>query len=201
MNEPVEFDAKLTQYRELYNHDCPDGVRYAGWELTLLFDKPPHLEGTDFKVAFTPVPEPKPDPPPEPPSWADAPNWAWHRAQHKSGRWCWYEKYPTSGYVPGTDFWSSAGRIQMSVLDAPNPNWQDTLGQRPDPAPLCPICSKPASEHRDGLWCCGHCGGEAALGGKSANPWVRHVAACVDCGVAVGRHCKGDVTHDWNRRA
>ena len=65
MSKTIEFDAILTQYKELYNHDCPDGIRYAGWEVTLLFDRPPRLEGTDFKVAFTPVatePAPEPDP-------------------------------------------------------------------------------------------------------------------------------------------
>jgi len=71
------------------------------------------------------------------PSWADAPEWAWFRAQNKTGRWCWYEDYPTSEYVPGTDYWSSPGRWQMSVLNAPNPNWQTTLGPRPKPKPEC----------------------------------------------------------------
>jgi len=82
------------------------------------------------------------------PPWDDAPDWAWYRAQNKNGRWLWYEKYPTCQYVPGTDFWSSAGRCQMSVLCAPNPNWQDTLQQRPKPPepdhkPLCPFCGSP----------------------------------------------------------
>ena len=86
--------------------------------------------------------------------------------------------------------------VAMTPVDAaPEPE------PEPEPEPLCPVCGKTTSEHRDGLWCCGHCGSEAAFGGKSANPWARHVAECTVCHLAMGRHRKCDTTRDWNRRA
>ena len=48
---------------------------------------------------------------------------------------------------------------------------------------------------------CPFCGGEAAFGGKSVNPWAQHVAECANCHVAMGRNRKSDAVRDWNRRA
>ena len=60
----IEYDATLTNYEELYNYDCPDGVRYAGWEMTLLLDKRPAIsKGARYKLTVIP---PKPEPESEP---------------------------------------------------------------------------------------------------------------------------------------
>jgi len=70
----------------------------------------------------------------------------------------------------------------------------------PKPEPLCPVCGKPAAEHRDGLFCCGHCGREVRLiesGGL-------HQARCQGaiCGIASlwYRHSE-NARAAWNRRA
>ena len=70
-----------------------------------------------------------------------------------------------------------------------------------EPEPPCPVCGKPASERKDGLFCCPHCGGEAAFGWRSANPWEHYVAECTNCHVSMGRYRKDGVVSDWNRRA
>lgn len=69
----------------------------------------------------------------------------------------------------------------------------------PNPEPLCPVCGKPAGEHRDGLWCCGHCGRGARMidGGLFQ-------ARCTGarCGIAGlwYKHSES-VRKDWNQRA
>ena len=85
----------------------------------------------------------------------------------------------------------------------------------PTPEPLCPVCDKPASEHRDGLFCCGHCGAEAEYQYRKGERWrvsasIR--ARCTGCGIAtcwfpyiLGRevHRKRallNTAEDWNRR-
>lgn len=257
MTETVEYNAKLTKCEELYNYDCPDGIRYAGWELTLMLDKPPRLEGTDFKVTFTP----KPEPPPEPPPWDDAPDWARWLAQSKRGPWYWWEFEPRDI----DNEWAVIRGMYTFIRDGtPNPNWRDTLQERPEPEPefpckcggtavhvldgdgyghsfqcrnccartmwhkhkgaaasmwrvrfgpelnpeLCPVCSKPASEHygahKGALFCCPHCGGSKAVVGHTEDSfghdhvWVR----CSYCPAqTMPLDTEAEAVAAWNRRA
>ena len=123
-------------------------------------------EGT-YRVTLTPVePEPKPEPV-APPSWDDAPYWAQWLAQDASGMFRWYVDRPVPDLWGSGGAWDAQGATSNTCRSItrrpPNPNWRDTLQQRPAPEPLCPVCGKPASEHRDGLFCCGHCGREVHM--------------------------------------
>ena len=80
---------------------------------------------------------------------------------------------------------------------------RDTLRARTEPEPLCPECGKPASEHRDGLFCCGHCGNEAGFRHTENSfgqdrVWVR-CSHCPAQTMALDTETEG--TAAWNRRA
>ena len=71
--------------------------------------------------------------------------------------------------------------------------------------PLCPVCGKPAGEHRGGLFCCGQCGSEAEL--KIIEPMLmneatRYAVMCADGDVCTGWAMNRDYpVTAWNRRA
>ncbi|WP_322998881.1 hypothetical protein [Castellaniella sp.] len=64
------------------------------------------------------------------PDWASAPSgWNW-AAQDADGRWFWYRIEPVPGIGGGV--WRSNSRNQQYAgLGAPNPDWLDSLQQRP----------------------------------------------------------------------
>ena len=191
---PIEFEATC-------GHTC--GIDGA-------FPNVPYgmcVKGARYRVALTPIErevEPKPKPV-EPPSWDDAPEYAEWRGQNLNGAWYWYHSRPEQSafscyettplvrWKPGMYGWS-----HYALCGTHNPNWRDTLQQRPKPEPLCPVCGKPQSEHRDGLFCCPFCAGE----------WRRY-----DEGAFLSAHCRGcghrtkkyktawDLAADVNRRA
>lgn len=63
------------------------------------------------------------------PSWSDAPEWAQWVAQDADGEWCWYLEKPN----PLRKQWSVSGRVDLASKGdiQPNPNWYETLQQRP----------------------------------------------------------------------
>lgn len=63
------------------------------------------------------------------PDWENAPDWAQWVAQDKDGLWYWLSGKPE----PLKDQWSvdTSDRIGVSVQTNPNPNWRNTLEQRP----------------------------------------------------------------------
>jgi len=70
-----------------------------------------------------------------------------------------------------------------------------------EPEPLCPVCGKPAGEHRDGLFCCGHCEGEAMLWAPvtAHMGWTAH---CNNCKIRTTEHGSAEGARAaWNRRA
>jgi len=70
-----------------------------------------------------------------------------------------------------------------------------------EPEPLCPVCGKPAGEHRDGLFCCGHCKGEAMLWAPvtAHMGWTAH---CNNCKIRTMEHDSAENARAaWNRRA
>jgi len=70
------------------------------------------------------------------------------------------------------------------------------------PEPPCPVCGKPASEHRDGLFCCGHCGGEAWFDKAKICGCPGWKAECRHCAIKTRVFAnKTDAEADWNRRA
>jgi len=145
---------------------------------------------------------PKPTPA-APPSWDDAPEWAQWRAQDENGAWYWYEMEPRND---GVHYWGSAERHQYARGKAAGtsiPNWRDTLQERPAPEPLCPVCRKPASEHPDGLFCCGHCKGSAKHKTKRAGRFAGyHRVFCTECGARTTLWSDGSLADAaWNRRA
>lgn len=65
-----------------------------------------------------------------PPSWDDAPpGWDW-LAQDEDGRWFWYRTCPVPGIGGGV--WRANSRAQqLAAQGRPNPDWHDSLRQRP----------------------------------------------------------------------
>lgn len=64
------------------------------------------------------------------PIWADAPAWANWLAQDDTGEWCWFENEPAIKISGG--IWDVKGKKQsISYVK----NWQQTLQERPKPAP------------------------------------------------------------------
>ena len=62
------------------------------------------------------------------------------------------------------------------------------------PDPLCPECGRPASEHRNGLFCCPHCGGEVEIENKQV--------VCQWCHIGTILYGFTDMAGSvWNRRA
>jgi len=152
--------------------------------------------GQSFDVTIKRVaPEPEPEPA-APPSWDEAPEWVRGRGQNLNGAWYWYRYLPEYGL----DGWQAVGHHALIRRDRPdNPNWRNTLQQRPKPEPLCPVCGKPASEHRDGLWCCGHCGGEATY--YEAHPYGLYIR-CTGCKIRTPAALSLEhIRPIWNRRA
>jgi len=76
-------------------------------------------------------------------------------------------------------------------------------GPSPKTEPLCPVCEKPASGHRDGLFCCGHCKGRAKHKTKRRGKFAGyHRVFCTECGARTtlwSDGCLADAA--WNRRA
>ena len=111
------------------------------------------------------------------------------KVQDADGAWYWYESHGTVTPVESEP--------------APNPNWRDTLQKRPGPEPQCPVCGKPAGEHRDGLWCCPRCGGVMRLfpfaHEEWAEGWSSQCDACWSWGPV--RRDKADAIEAGNRRA
>jgi len=69
-----------------------------------------------------------------------------------------------------------------------------------EPEPPCPVCGKPASEHRGGLFCCAHCGGEARMMEGGSLYQARCTGAI--CGIAGLWYSHPDNARAaWNRRA
>lgn len=62
------------------------------------------------------------------PSWEDAPEWAQWLAQDKSGCWFWHESKPMAAKDRQWDSAETFGGFNKGI---PNPNWRDTLEQRP----------------------------------------------------------------------
>lgn len=61
------------------------------------------------------------------PSWDDAPKWAQWLAQDHNGAWDWHEDKPESfGSV-----WNQGGMVAEASWGDANPNWRNTLEQRP----------------------------------------------------------------------
>jgi len=145
-----------------------------------------------------------------PPSWDDAPEFAGWRGQNLNGAWYWYHSRPEQGafscyettplvrWKPGMYGWNC-----YALCGTPNPNWRDTLQQRPEPEPPCPVCGKPQSEHRDGLFCCPHCGGSMGLFEWDVAPlsggWCSQCDDCWSWGPV--RKDKADAIEAGNRRA
>ena len=183
MTDKIEFDATLTQYKELYNYECPDGVRHAGWELTLLLDKPPPITGTDItdiKVAFTPVePELKPCP------WCGGEMFLWATEGARLRAMC--IDCRKSGPI---------GNSRLEAIQTHN----ESVG--PEPEPLCPVCGKPASEHCWGLFCCPHCTGEAGV--RHTEDSFGHDHAWVQCSGCPAQTkplgTAAEAAKAWNRR-
>jgi len=74
------------------------------------------------------------------PSWNDAPDRAMWAAQDKNGEWWWYSGKPDAH----RNIWS-VSEDRCDTLDAePNPNWRDTLEQRPEWNEQTIVCN-----HRD----------------------------------------------------
>ena len=138
--------------------------------------------------------------PVEPPSWDDLPDWADWRAQDYTGAWWVYENKPAQ--FDGI-FGVVSGKTKHLLSHMSSPNWRDTLEQRPAPEPLCPVCGKPASEHPDGLFCCGHCKGRAKHKTKRAGKFAGyHRVFCTECGARTTLWSDGSLARAaWNRRA
>ncbi|MGB6008577.1 hypothetical protein [Castellaniella sp.] len=68
--------------------------------------------------------------PPYSPDWTSAPpDWDW-AAQDADGRWFWYRTEPAPGIGGGV--WRANSRNQQYAgPGAPNPDWLDSLQQRP----------------------------------------------------------------------
>ncbi|WP_323012348.1 hypothetical protein [Castellaniella sp.] len=64
------------------------------------------------------------------PDWSTAPDgWDW-AAQDADGRWFWYRTLPLPGI--GGGIWRANSRNQqLAGTASPNPDWLDTLQQRP----------------------------------------------------------------------
>ena len=74
----------------------------------------------------------------------------------------------------------------------------------PTPDPLCSVCGKPASEHRDGLFCCPFCGGTTGLEFVYTTTSCVHLyrAECQVCVWKMGRYVpRADAIEAGNRRA
>ncbi len=250
----IEFEAGLVPGRVMHDAQTLEEVCPRAIELPFEIQQP---FGTRYRVTLTPVE-------PEPPSWDDTPEWAQWLAQTINGTWIWHAREP----VAAQGYWSTRGNAKASFQTFPNPNWRDTLQQRPEPElpvesagnamtvtkhtdgmqvmvnnnangracadvtggtitlntvitssgrwirvsfepdephptpdPLCPVCGKPAGEHRDGLFCCGHCGGEVMLWA----PVTAHMgwnAHCNRCKTRTTEHDSADDARAaWNRRA
>lgn len=67
------------------------------------------------------------------PDWSLAPpGWDW-TAQDADGKWYWYRAEPVPGIGGGV--WRSNSRNQQFATQGePNPDWLDSLRQRPGPA-------------------------------------------------------------------
>lgn len=62
--------------------------------------------------------------------WDDAPDWANWRAQDAGGEWWWFSNRPSQ--IPHREEWNVyTGDISFHQCDTPNPNWRDTLQERP----------------------------------------------------------------------
>ncbi|MCC2596601.1 hypothetical protein LKR43_09630 [Pusillimonas sp. MFBS29] len=64
------------------------------------------------------------------PDWSQAPSgWNW-AAQDEDGRWFWYGVQPSPGIGGGV--WRAPSRAQVFAWQGePNPQWYDSLQQRP----------------------------------------------------------------------
>ena len=71
-------------------------------------------------------------------NWDNAPKWAYWAAQDADGEWWWYEGKPYIGekdelwlydYAPSYD-------ADLMCQTEPNPNWRDTLTEKPDNSKL-----------------------------------------------------------------
>jgi len=134
-----------------------------------------------------------------PPSWDDAPEWAEWIAQDSNGWWWAYKNNPAP---LGGVFGGTIAPVKRLCVGIPNPNWRDTLQQRPEPEPLCPVCGKPASEHNDGLFCCGHCSGRVMMSTNRLIDPTHYVVKCLHCGATVPENTsRQGVKRVWNRRA
>lgn len=72
------------------------------------------------------------------PSWDSAPEWAQWLAQDANGGWYWYKTNPVASSIFPT--YNIAGDFERAFVQ---PNWVDTLEQRPTPAlKPCPFCGK-----------------------------------------------------------
>lgn len=66
------------------------------------------------------------------PSWDDAPEWAQWLAQDEDGPHYWFETEPHTTTDRHGRYWQAErGRVQRISKENPNPNWRDTLEQRP----------------------------------------------------------------------
>ena len=75
-------------------------------------------------------------------------------------------------------------------------------GPSPKTEPLCPVCEKPASGHRDGLFCCGHCSGRVMMSTNRLIDPTHYVVKCLHCGATVPENTsRQGVKRVWNRRA
>jgi hypothetical protein len=67
------------------------------------------------------------------PSWDEAPEWANYLAQDYNGEWYWYNAKPT--YNPYLTHWfltyPYGGTKRQLYVPDPNPNWKDTLEEKP----------------------------------------------------------------------
>jgi hypothetical protein len=63
--------------------------------------------------------------------WFGAPKWAKYKAQDASGRWFWYENKPAKS--SSMESWLRAEGAAKIIYPSgePNPNWRDTLIERP----------------------------------------------------------------------
>ena len=60
------------------------------------------------------------------PNWSDSPAWANYLAQDEEGNWFWYASKPT----PCKHVWGTENDL-CTGADVRNPNWRDTLEERP----------------------------------------------------------------------
>jgi len=69
----------------------------------------------------------------------------------------------------------------------------------PATEPVCPVCGAPASEHRDGLFCCPLCKGEAEL--RRSGMGGTYTIRCSQCLLQTPLGHLPVLSEIWNRRA